>query len=241
MTPEDNPAAEQITKQDWQAGEIASLRSALATERAERLRVEGEAERLKAQLDPAICRLQFPDGSVPADLQECAQGWKRRCEEAIRANGEMHSLHDADRAELFQLRKQNTEQAAQLKTLGELVEAAHASAPEGCKCSDCSIDNEPCPTCYAAWWKKRHPNVEFIDAAALSRIPASTTNETPATCDCAKYNGGQCYNCLNGAHDICDNGHGECNRTNKQPQPQGASDGEEKNRFQVPGLRGVFR
>lgn len=22
-------------------------------------------------------------------------------------------------------------------------------------------------------------------------------------CKCADYNGGQCYNCLNGAHDIC--------------------------------------
>lgn len=23
-------------------------------------------------------------------------------------------------------------------------------------------------------------------------------------CKCTDYNGGQCYNCINGAHDICD-------------------------------------
>ena len=34
-----------------------------------------------------------------------------------------------------------------------------------------------------------------------------------ASCDCIKYNGGQCYNCLNGAHDICDGGQGRCSRT----------------------------
>lgn len=40
--------------------------------------------------------------------------------------------------------------------------ALHASAPHGCKCADCQMDNEPCPDCYAAWWKKRHPNVHLI-------------------------------------------------------------------------------
>ena len=39
----------------------------------------------------------------------------------------------------------------------------HASAPVGYKCSDCSIDSEACPTCYRAWWTKRHPNVEFVN------------------------------------------------------------------------------
>ncbi len=33
------------------------------------------------------------------------------------------------------------------------------------------------------------------------------------TCDCTKYNGGQCYNCLNGAHHICDSGQGHCSFT----------------------------
>ncbi len=41
--------------------------------------------------------------------------------------------------------------------------ALHASAPDGCKCSDCAIDQEPCPTCYAAWWAAKHPNTTLIE------------------------------------------------------------------------------
>lgn len=40
-------------------------------------RQQHEAERLKSQLDPAICRLQLPDGTVPTDIENCAQGWKQ--------------------------------------------------------------------------------------------------------------------------------------------------------------------
>jgi len=40
--------------------------------------------------------------------------------------------------------------------------ALHASVPKGCKCADCTMDQEPCPVCYSAWWKKRHPNVQHI-------------------------------------------------------------------------------
>ena len=35
-----------------------------------------EIERLHASFDPPICRLQFPDGSVPGNIFECAKGWK---------------------------------------------------------------------------------------------------------------------------------------------------------------------
>lgn len=42
--------------------------------------------------------------------------------------------------------------------------ALHASAVEGYKCADCSIDGEACPDCYEAWWKKRHPNT-VVEAA----------------------------------------------------------------------------
>lgn len=42
----------------------------------------------------------------------------------------------------------------------------HAAAPEGYKCSDCTIDGEACPTCYAAWWKVRHPNHISLPAAS---------------------------------------------------------------------------
>ena len=36
-----------------------------------------EIERLHASFDPPICRLQFPDGGVPGNIFECAEGWKR--------------------------------------------------------------------------------------------------------------------------------------------------------------------
>jgi hypothetical protein len=35
----------------------------------------------------------------------------------------------------------------------------------------------------------------------------------PCTCD--SYNGDQCYNCLNGAHNICE-GETKCNRSRKK-------------------------
>lgn len=38
----------------------------------------------------------------------------------------------------------------------------HASAPPGCKCADCTMDEEPCPTCYAVGWKKKHPNTHQV-------------------------------------------------------------------------------
>jgi len=41
-------------------------------------------------------------------------------------------------------------------------EALHASAPKGYKCADCTMDQEPCPTCYTVWWQKRHPNVKQV-------------------------------------------------------------------------------
>jgi hypothetical protein len=37
--------------------------------------------------------------------------------------------------------------------------ALHAITPEGYRCADCSIDQEPCPACYSAWWRARNPNV----------------------------------------------------------------------------------
>ena len=37
------------------------------------------------------------------------------------------------------------------------------------------------------------------------------------TCDCTKYNGGQCYNCLNGHHEICDSGQGVCSKSALPP------------------------
>jgi len=45
----------------------------------------------------------------------------------------------------------------------DLNKAMHVSAPKGHKCADCSIDEEPCPTCYAAWWTAKHPNTTLIE------------------------------------------------------------------------------
>lgn len=42
---------------------------------------------LERQLDPAICRLQLPDGTVPSNAEDCAHGWKRAYE-AERADRE---------------------------------------------------------------------------------------------------------------------------------------------------------
>ncbi len=44
----------------------------------------------------------------------------------------------------------------------ETHHACHASAPAGHKCSDCTMDREPCPLCYTAWWKARHPNTKQL-------------------------------------------------------------------------------
>lgn len=41
-------------------------------------------------------------------------------------------------------------------------EAKHASAPPGYKCSDCTMDDEPCPRCYTAWWQARHPDTCMV-------------------------------------------------------------------------------
>ena len=42
-----------------------------------------ERDRLVQQVDPAVCRLQFPDGSVPGNVTEAAQGWHRVAIEAL--------------------------------------------------------------------------------------------------------------------------------------------------------------
>lgn len=42
-------------------------------------------EQLRASLDPAICRLQLPDGSVPDNLLDCAVGWKQAYDELASA------------------------------------------------------------------------------------------------------------------------------------------------------------
>jgi len=41
-------------------------------------------------------------------------------------------------------------------------EILHHNAPTNRKCADCTIDGEPCPFCYASWWRDKHPNVNIL-------------------------------------------------------------------------------
>jgi hypothetical protein len=46
----------------------------------------------------------------------------------------------------------------------EIEQILHASAPKGMLCSECTMDQEPCPTCYHTWWAQRHPNTQLVSA-----------------------------------------------------------------------------
>jgi len=48
----------------------------------------------------------------------------------------------------------------------------HASAPMGLRCADCTMDGEACPLCYAAWWRRRHPNTVQVPEAAGVAVAA---------------------------------------------------------------------
>jgi hypothetical protein len=64
--------------------------------------------------------------------------------------------------------------------------AAHRSAGPGCRCADCSIDGEACPTCYAAWWRDRHPTVhEHAQKAVVKRCPKCNRDVTEGCNYCA--------------------------------------------------------
>jgi hypothetical protein len=52
----------------------------------------------------------------------------------------------------------------------------HVSAPVGYRCADCQMDGEACPLCYAAWWKRRHPNT--------IQLPVTDTEGDPPTPPC---------------------------------------------------------
>lgn len=51
------------------------------------------------------------------------------------------------------------------------LEAMHASAPEGHTCADCSLDDVPCPPCYEAAWKKKHPGKPLQGRVPPIHIP----------------------------------------------------------------------
>lgn len=57
--------------------DIPNLILWLGTEREMHAAWRKRAEEAEAQLDPPVCRLQFPDGTVPGNAREAAEGWKR--------------------------------------------------------------------------------------------------------------------------------------------------------------------
>src|SRR5579864_4144053 len=44
--------------------------------------IDAVIEEYARELDPPVCRLQFPDGSVPGNAREAAEGWKSWYEKA---------------------------------------------------------------------------------------------------------------------------------------------------------------
>lgn len=70
--------------------------------------------------------------------------------------GYTHVHNKTDLTELDSLRAQLT------KVEKGRDEALHASAMPGYKCSDCTIDKEPCVDCYAAWWIARHHDTHVV-------------------------------------------------------------------------------
>jgi hypothetical protein len=57
--------------------DIPNLIAWLATEQEMHAAWRKRAEDAEAELDPSVCRLQFPDGSVPSNAREAAEGWKK--------------------------------------------------------------------------------------------------------------------------------------------------------------------
>lgn len=77
---------------------IAGLQKRVAEQAAEALKKQAaEIAGLREDMDPPVCRLQFPDGSVPANAREAAEGWKR-CYNALSA--EVAALQQKSDAQL---------------------------------------------------------------------------------------------------------------------------------------------
>ena len=90
-------------------------------------------------------------------------------------------------------------QADWLKYLLPNHPALHASAPKDRKCADCTMDEEPCSTCYHAWWTKRYPHthqhggwvpttdrklsIEQIEKLITAGISFSLNTDGTVTCD----------------------------------------------------------
>ena len=66
-----------------------------------------------------------------------------------------HYPSPVDRAFYVALKQQVAELTAQVEAERKAREdIMHASRPTGYKCSDCTIDKEPCPRCYIMAWRE---------------------------------------------------------------------------------------
>ena len=64
----------------------------LAAKNQELTTLTAERDEAMRELDPPVCRLQFPDGSVPANAREAAEGWKRWCDAAVAERDRLRGL-----------------------------------------------------------------------------------------------------------------------------------------------------
>ena len=68
--------------------------------------------------------------------------------------------------------------------------AMHASAPEGMKCADCTMGEEPCSVCYEIWWRKKNPNVIHTEEIAVTRETCELCeHELLKECKCCELSG----------------------------------------------------
>lgn len=89
---------------------------------------------------PACGAKLLTESSPETDCLECGATASEKC-----LRGEFPCLRDV----------RSTEKAVE-------TPAMHASAPQGCQCADCTMDKEPCPDCYSAWWRNRHPDTRLV-------------------------------------------------------------------------------
>ncbi len=73
-------------------------------DRSEESRLRARLAALEEDLDPPVCRLQFPDGTVPCNAREAGEGWKKWADEFQRRAKLWEQMHDARTKHLDGLR-----------------------------------------------------------------------------------------------------------------------------------------
>lgn len=76
-----------------------------------------QAKLAEAELDPPITRLQFPNGNVPGNIRECAEGWKAAYDESAKCS-----------SAYFKMAMENGESSCRQREAKEIAEAKLAAA-----------------------------------------------------------------------------------------------------------------